>query len=234
MNIKHNINYFKKSDALKYIGIALMVGGGILFIFAYGLLYLVSLALLPIGITFLLLGVSGKSNDADIDACIKEETKNLYVKLEDSFKYKKRILKHLTPETLEGYEYNDTVMIKRTKEGALRSSEYTKAIVYILSDELYITERNVSLTSQNTRSNLYEIPYDMIKSVDIVREDKKLTFLGKVYETNTIHLVIKYGMGTVLSLPMQNDVRSLQIAEKINNVIKNYKQVQADEASKGA
>ncbi|MBQ8163988.1 MAG: hypothetical protein IJZ93_06475 [Clostridia bacterium] len=229
MNIKHNINYFKKGDILKYIGIGLMVGGAILFIFAWGILYVISLALLPIGLVCLMLGISGRSSDADIDACIKEETKNIYVKLEDNFKYKKRILKHLTPESIEGFEYNDGVMIKRSKDGSLRSSEYTKAVVYMLADELYITERNVSLVSQNTRNNLYEIPYDIIKDVKIVTEEKKLSFQNKPYNVKTNHLIIKYGMGMIVSLPLQNDVRSLQLAEKITKVMESYKKAQASD-----
>ena len=229
MNIKHNINYFKKGDILKYIGIGLMVGGAILFIFDWGILYVISLALLPIGLVCLMLGISGRSSDADIDACIKEETKNIYVKLEDNFKYKKRILKHLTPESIEGFEYNDGVMIKRSKDGSLRSSEYTKAVVYMLADELYITERNVSLVSQNTRNNLYEIPYDIIKDVKIVTEEKKLSFQNKPYNVKTNHLIIKYGMGMIVSLPLQNDVRSLQLAEKITKVMESYKKAQASD-----
>lgn len=224
MNIKHNINYFKKSDSTKFVGIALVILGFVLFYFGWGWIsYILMTLSVPVGVVLFIVGSSGRSDESVIETCIEERTEGLEVELEKDIKYKHRILKHIPPEIVEGHEYNDGVMLKQAKSGVLRSSEYTKAIIYTLTDALYVNARTVSVVSEQIESTAVEIPFAMITNFAVEQEDKTLVFMNKSFSARPYRLVIEYGDGLSLSLPINNSVNSDVFVERTNNMIAEYK-----------
>lgn len=220
MNIKENINYFKKTDTPKYVGLGLMIVGFAMLWLGWSYIsYILMSIFIPAGIVLFLVGSSGRAGDSDIEAAIKKATEGVEVDLTEDKNYNKRILKHLSPETVEGYEYREGLLLTRAKSGSLRSSEYTKAVIYMLSDALYIPARTISLVSDNVNNRYVEIPYDMIDKVEITHEEANLTYGKKTFRAKIVRLSIEYGDGLVFTTPIHDDITSDALVENIKKMI---------------
>ncbi len=232
MNIKHNINYFKKNENLKFIGGTLLILG--LFFLWFGpaidlwfISYAVSPPVIVVGFVMFLIGSSGRSSEADLDDCIKRGTEGLEVYFDDDIHYGKRLLKHIAPSYIEGYEFHDGVMIKKGKNSSLRSSEYTKALIYIMSDRLYINRKTVCLVSDELKKDTTEILYDDIKNVEIVKIEENIIFEKKTFKTKSFRFTVNYGDGLVFSAPIFDNMDSVHLVETINRTITEYKKSKA-------
>ena len=224
MNLKHNANYFKKSDTTKIFGIALVILGFLLFYFGWGWIsYILMTASVPVGIVLFIIGSSGRADESVIDTCIESATEGLEVDLAADTKYKNRLEKHVAPEIIEGHEYSDGVMLKYAKSGSLRSSEYTKAIIYTLTDALYIHSKTVSVISGEVKEATVEIPLSSISRFEIDSEEKTLTFMKKSFHVRDFRLVIEYGDGLSLSLPIVSSIASDKLVERVSRRINEIK-----------
>ncbi len=224
MNIKHNKNYFQKGELLKYVGAAMAVLGAVMFLFGWSYLsYILSLICIPAGLILFFVGVGGRSNDSDLDQDIRNKTEGFEVQLEEDKKYSKRILKHLPPVMIEGYEYTDGLMFAKAKNGTVRSSEFTRSFVCLLSDALYLSCRTVSLVSEEVKDQAFEILYDDIKQVEMVREEKKVVFMKKAFPVKRACLTVTYGEGLTVALPMHDDMDSERLIETIRKSMAEYR-----------
>lgn len=218
---KHNINYFKRGDSFKTIGLGVTIVGLIVLYFGWSYIsYVLSIIAIPVGLALFFIGSTGHSSDEDIDADIKSITTGLEVNLAEDKQYAKRILKHIEPKICEGYEYKDGLYFIKAKNGTIRSSEYTKAIIYVLSDELYIVKRNFSLVSDNVINQTFEIPYSDIISVEIIRETKSVECKKKKFNVNFAYIKVEYTEGQIFYAPIHDDVDSDKFIETINDVMK--------------
>ena len=226
MNIKNNINYFKKSDLLKYIGIGMIVIGGICFFldFLRFWSYIIPMVFIPTGAVLFIIGSSARSNDNDIELCIERLTDGLDARLENNVKYKRRIFANTHPMIAEGFEYKKGLMFKRAKkDNSLRTSEYTKAVIYVLTDGLHITMRTVSLISDDVINDVYEILYDDIIKLEIKKEQNDFTFNQKVFSAKMTTLLIECKDNFIISIPIHDDMKAIQFVEKTNKIISEYK-----------
>ena len=172
-------------------------------------------ASVPVGVVLFIIGSSGRSDEGTIDTCIETATEGIEVDLCAETKYKNRFQKHIAPEVIEGYEYREGVMLRYSKSGSLRSSEYTKAIIYTLSDAIYINARTVSVVSEEVRELSAEIPFVSIDRFEIVSDEKRLEFMKKTFSTRAFRLLIEYGDGQSLSLPITSSINSDKLVERI-------------------
>ena len=226
MNFKEHINYFKKTDTLKFVGIALAVLGIVLFFFGWGYIsYILMSVSIPCGIALIVVGSVGRSNDGDIDTFIKNSMDGLDIRLEEDPAYVKRIVKHMPKEIISGYEYEDGFMLKKQKSGKVCSSQYSQAVLRFLSDGLYLSKRTVSLISPDVSNTLHEIPYGIIKNASIVREQKRIAFNKNSFMVKDVRLLIEYGEGLTLSTPINDDIKSDELAEKINKLAKEHQSI---------
>ena len=218
---KGNINYFKRGDSFKTIGLAVAIIGGIVWWFAPNyIIYILSCIAIPVGLGLFFIGSTGHSSDADIDADIDSKTKDMEVNLEEDKQYAKRVLKNIEPKVCEGYEYKDGLYFIKAKNGTIRSSEYTKAIIYVLSDELYIVKRSFSLISDDVNNQTIEIPYSQINSIEIVRESKGVESNKKKYNVKFALFEVKYADDQIFYAPIHDDIDSDKFIETINYVMK--------------
>lgn len=214
---KHNINYFKKSDSLKGVGLGMAVVGLVLLWLGWSYLsYILTCILLPAGLVLFFVGSTGRSSDEDIDTDIKRLTEGLEIDLGDDKRYAKRVLSHIEPAVCEGYEYREGLMLTKAKNGSVRSSEYTKAIIYLLSDGLYIVSRTFSLVSDDKHDGAVELLYADISCVRIDRESASVAFGKKKFNVKHVRLVIEYGEGQVFSTPIHDDVNSDKLVETLS------------------
>ena len=231
MDFKHYINYFKKNENMKFIGGAILIVGFISIWLRLGFLRFLAIMLVPAGFVMFILGSGGRASEADIDNYISRGMEKLEVDLSDDKHYRRRILEHIPAREVEGYLYDEGVMLKKAKNSSIRSSKYTKAIFYILSDELYITRRTISIVSTEKENETVEIPYDTLTSVEIIRQrgtkkDGKKAFLVK--ET---FIKISYGEGESFVTPIHDDITADEFANQILKQVKAYKDEKAVQSS---
>ena len=219
-DLKSNSNYFLKDESMKFVGIGLMILAAVLFYFGRGWIgYILMCVSLPAGFLLFLLSTFGRSSESDIDEYIKKATENLEINVEEDKNFEKRLSKHLPVETAEGYEYSDGVMLKKAKNGSIRSSVYTKSILYPLDTALFISYRTISLVSEDKTEEKLEIPYSDINSLRFEEEHKQLKFRKNSFRTRIDTLVIEYSDNKTLCLPIQSSVQTDTFVERINELI---------------
>ena len=214
---KESINYFKKSDTLKYVGAGLLIAGLLCFWlgFRLGIIsYILAFVGAPTGFVLFLVGSSGRTNDADIDSVITQKMAGLVINIDNERHYQLKLLKHLKEVTIDGYRYHDDVMMKKLKDNSIRTSEFTRSIVKIMKDSLYIVSRDISLINDNVENHTYEIFYDAIKTVEIERDSKRVVFNNNTFLTKPCYLHIVFEE-TEIRLPIVDAITSDELVENI-------------------
>lgn len=214
---KESINYFKKSDTLKYVGAGLLIAGLLCFWlgFRLGIIgYILAFVGAPTGFVLFLVGSSGRTNDADIDSVITQKMAGLVINIDNERHYQLKLLKHLKEVTIDGYRYHDDVMMKKLKDNSIRTSEFTRSIVKIMKDSLYIVSRDISLINDNVENHTYEIFYDTIKTVEIERDSKRVVFNNNTFLTKPCYLHIVFEE-TEIRLPIVDAITSDELVENI-------------------
>lgn len=190
---KESINYFTKTDTLKYVGGGLLIAGlfSLWIGFRFGIIGII-LALIgtPLGLFLFLFGAGGRATDEDMEASITNKMAGLYIEIDNDRHYQLRLLKHLKEHTIEGYHYGDGILLKKMKNASLRTSEFERAKVKILSDSLYIVSRRISLINNDVENNTYEINYDNIKTIEIIREQNRVVFNKTTFFTKPCYFHI--------------------------------------------
>ena len=222
MNYKNNIGYFAKSDDMRTTGLGLLIGGFAALCLGFAtsyILYIIGGPLIIVGAVLYVIGAAGRSSDEDIKSCIARGCEGMEVDLSEDRAYNKRIMPKTEPEVLKDFEYREGLMLTRSKSNSLRSSEYTKTILYFLTDGLYIVTRTFSLVEDNVRNAALEIPFLVTDKVEIVRETPTLHFGKKTFNTHYARLVIRYEDGKVLNVPIHDDITADQLAERIMKMV---------------
>ena len=221
---KSSINYFKKSDTLQYVGGGLLIVSLISLWLGWGMIsYIFAIIGTPTGLILFLVGASGKVSDQDMDNYIQNKMADLKIDIDSDRHYQLKLLKHLKEYTAEGYLLHDGVMLKKRKDGSIRSSEFSRAKIRILSDRLYIVHRQISLISEEVVSNKYERAYDSISSVTVERDSKRMIFNKNMFITKPCCLRIVYSESELL-FPIADAITSDELAEAINRQISVYKE----------
>lgn len=231
MNVKHNINYFKKNDNLRLFGLGILVVACFLLWISRAvhsfIFYIVSPPAIVVGFVMFIIGSSGRSSEDDLNACIRNATDGLEIDFSNDIHYSRKVQKHIKPVYIEGCEFEDGVMIKRAKNGSLRSSKYSKALVYIMTDRLYINKKTMSLVSEEVEKSTSEILYDDIKKAGLEGEDKDIVFNKKTYHTKSFSFAVEYGDGKKFKCPIFDNMDSVYFVELVNKNISEYKKSKA-------
>ena len=120
-------------------------------------------------------------------------------------------------------------VLRKTKNETI-SSRYTKSLIFILTDGFIVRTRSVSLISEEDRNKKIEIPFNSINELSVIREDKKLNFNKKEYNITTDRLLIRYGNGYKLLLPMHVDIKSKELEARLKKFINEYKEKNSTES----
>ena len=225
---KCSINYFKKSDTLKLVGGGVLIAGLVCLWLGWGIVgFVLAFIGTPVGFVLFLIGSTGRFTDADMDSDINSKMAGLAIDIDQNHSYQLKLLKHVKEITIEGYIFNDDVMLKKQKSGSIRSSEFSRSKIRILSDRLYIVNRNISLIyDDQTVNNLYELPYDSIQNVEVVREEKRIVFNKNTFFVKPCSLKIVTD-SEIYSLPCADALTSDEVVTSINRQLKVYKEQQS-------
>ena len=221
--LKRNLNYFTKSDTPLYVGIGLLVVGVALFFFGYGYIsYVIASILAPVGLVLALVAASRRVTDADMDACIAKLTEGMEVDLVENPKFAKRMLKQIPMIKLQNYIFDNALAHKYAKNGAVRTEKLETSLIYALDTELYVVHRCFSLLADECDTQVYEIPYTDIESIEITEQQTKMTF-GKNTRTVAYSLLTIKGAST-LGLPMQSNADTDEFVSRVKRVLAENKQ----------
>ena len=215
MNYKNNKGYFTKTDTPKYIGIALILLGVVLFYFGHGRISYVALcASLPTGLVLFIFGMSRRSSDADLDSCIETQMRGIDPQLELDRKYEKRLNPKLEKTMCEGYIFNSEVMLAKGKDGSLRSSEFMGSIIYPLTDAIYVRSRRFSFIEEGLDEQTHELKYSEIQKIELIREKLSLTFGKNTFQAPLCVLRITHD-GGVIEIPIKDNIATEEFVEKL-------------------
>lgn len=217
---KANINYFKKWEGLKTLGLGMLIAGfvGIWMTFSY-FVYLASIALLAAGVILFLVGNIGRSTEAEITQEIKRRSDGIdFAEVETEHKFHKRVPDKQEILDFSGFSFAEDALLKKMKNGSICSSEYMAARMLLLTDAFYVKTRKFSLISDAQEEETFEIPFSAVEDVTVVRESKTAVCGGKSFAVKVCHLVIAYGEGQKLCLPTPDDVYADQLAERLKKL----------------
>lgn len=227
MNFKHNINYFKKNETLGLVGLGILVVSIFFLWIARAIhariFYFISPPAIVAGFVMFLVGSSGRSSEDDIDSCIRGATEGLETDFSGDIHYSRLMQKQIEPKYIEGYEFEDGVMIKRAKNGSLRSSKYSKALVYVMTDRLYINKKTISLVSDEVEKTSTEILFDKIKSIGLDGGEKDVAFNKKTFRTKPFNFTVEYGDGEKFVCPAPDNMDSVSFVETLNRYLDEYR-----------
>ncbi len=233
MNFRNNINYFKKKDSMKGIGAGLLIAG--LFFLWLGIGYLGWIAwifmmiAIPAGFLMFIIGSIISSTESDIDEDIEKKCEGLELDLENDKDFSKRMLRNTMPNVAQGYEYNgEGLMFRKDKKGSWRSSKYTKYVIYLLSDALYINCRTISLISEEVENRSFEVPYDTVDSIEIKKEENTIQVGKNSFKVEKARFVIKYGEEFTFSAPMNDDIKSGELVDTLNKLVSKAKKAKEE------
>lgn len=216
---RSNQNYFQQGDWVKYTGFGLLIVGAALFIWGWSYIsYILSVAMIPAGLAILLIRSIRCSSDNDIAEYVKNHLATVEIDEVENKEFKQRRVKSPEPEICEGYEYRQGVMLKKGKSGPVRSSEYTKAIVYPLRDGICVSYHTISLISEEEQREITEIPYGELHSIEVIREDLKLTFGKNTFPIHSTRLNIEHGEGKCISLPCTANVQTEDFVVRLKRI----------------
>ena len=147
MNYKHNIRYFQNGDGIKTLGAALIIFGAFSFFFISSydavwsyVAYMLSYVEVPVGLFLFYWNTSRQASDKDIEEAIEEICSAVKIPWEEDKKLSARRRKSIDPLIIRGYEYEEGVMLRKTKNGTLCSSRYIAAEIAVLEDVIHLTQ----------------------------------------------------------------------------------------------
>lgn len=217
MNYKHNLNYFKTGDGLKNLGLAMAIVGGMFYYFALGYVsYSLSCIAIPVGLFLFIWRSVRRSTDKDIDEDVAEQCQGVEIDLKENKQLAARRLKGIEPVVLQGYEYGESDLLRKGKDGSLRSSRYTVAQLIALEDALLVSFKQFSLISDEQQTEKREIPYSALTELKVTEEEKRLPYEKTALRITEHRLLIGDAEGGALSFPMNNDLSVEQFVERLN------------------
>lgn len=217
-----NLNYFTKKDTLKYIGLTILFLGLYSLAFGWGIVsYILAILGSPTGIILFIVSTTRKSSEVDIENDLELKLKYFDIELENERKYFLKLIKNQKDIVIDGYIYKDGMPLKTLRSGVIRSNEFVRSKIRIMTDRLYILTRRVDLIESEANDTVYEIEYDNIKNLEISREKKVISFNGKEFNTKSTAFVITTE-NDVYSFPIVDAITSDDLIDNIKRHINTY------------
>ncbi|MBO4979479.1 MAG: hypothetical protein J6D16_03635 [Clostridia bacterium] len=216
-NYKANINYFKKWEGLKTLGLGMLIVGFTSIWLAMGyLVYLGGIALLAVGAVLFLTGNINRSTEAEILAEISRRSEGMnFPEVETERHFYKRVPER--PEILDfaGFSFSEGIWLKKMKNGSICSSEYLTAKMLLLTDAFYVKQRKFSLISDINEEQTVEIAFSLVEDLTVLRESKSFSCGSKSFSVKLCYLVITFDGGKTLCLPAADDVYVDELAARL-------------------
>ena len=219
-NYKANINYFKKWEGLKTLGLGmLIVGFGGIWLARSFLMYFGGILLLAVGVVLFLIGNINRSTEEEIRAEIARHSEGVeFPEVETERHFYKRVPDAREILDFSGFCFSEGIFLKKMKNGSPCSSEYLVARMLLLTDAFYVKTRKFSLISDEKEEETLEIPFDSVEDVTVLRENKSFSCGAKSLPVKLCHLAIVFDDGKRLCLPTTDDVYVDELAARLKKL----------------
>ena len=212
---RNNVNYFNVSDGWRLVGAGMLIAGLLLLWLGWGLLsWILMLLFVPSGLALFLVISAIRSSEGDLDAEIAKRMEDLVFRPEEDPELSRLVLKNQAPFTAEAYVLREGLPLRRDKLGRVRSSEYSRAQIFLLSDRLYVLHRVISLVEDKTTQAVHSVRYDDLEEAAIRRSQETLLYKKSTFRATKTTLELKHSAGTLL-LPLNDDVEADSLVERI-------------------
>lgn len=220
-NYKANINYFKKWEGLKTLGLGMLIVGFASIWLAMGyLVYLGGILLLATGGVLFLVGNINRSTEEEIMAEIARRSEGIeFPEVETERHFYKRVPEKQEILDFAGFSFFDGVWLKKMKNGSIGSSAYRVARVLLLTDAFYAKTREFSLLEEGAKEETQEILFSSVEDVAVLRESKTFSCGSKSFPVKLCQLVITFDGGKTLCLPMADNVYVDELAARLKKTV---------------
>ena len=228
MNYQKNLKYFKSTDTLYYIGLAVMILGAGLFVLAYIFwTYLfwyqdiVGLALTAVGALVAFIPRSLRSSEKDIDEAIAEMTKDYETNTAEELGIQNQLIRELKPLLVGAYIYEDGALFRRGRtDRKFRSDRYTAAALLFTKNGVCVAEKSFSLIEDGVKETVSEFLYSDIDGLFV---ESEIHSFASGEQTTVARLTVKAGQKTLLSVPVTQSAALDRACEEINTRIRRGK-----------
>ena len=216
--------YFTSDNRLKYVGGVIFTLGLLLFWCGRGYFAHIAMCIfLVAGLVVLLISSLGRAGESDIDAYIKLRTEGMEYRPKNEKTFLRRQSNILKSVDDGIYELGDGVLVKRGNDGLIRSTRYTRHIIYPLDTGMVIVYRRVSLLSDEMTEGCFEIEYADVNSLTIETEKVRVSLNGGESSIPRAWLNVKWGADGVLRLPIKDSLSNDDFVARINRFINEAK-----------
>ena len=221
--IKMAINYFVKNNTLKIVGAVVLILGLISLGIGVGIIGLIfAIVGIPVGIVLFFIGSSSRASDDDMDADLERKLLDLRIEIDNERRYKIKLLPNQKDITIEGYNFDGDIMIKRLPSGGVRTNSFTRTKIRLLSDRIYIVTKTISHISNESTKTVHEIMLEDFVIAGIQRDQKEIHFNENTFFVKPCHLVITT-QDNVLSFPIIDAITSDELATTLERHVAFYK-----------
>lgn len=219
---QRHLKYFNGTDDTRLAGTILLGASGALFVWTWFImwsyiLFLASLILLPIGGVVFGVGSMGKSTDSDIEDVISRLSSEADLDAEKDAAIIKKQLKRPLPEAVLGYDYSGGLMLRKTKDGVVRSEIFKKATLVPLKDELCVICATVNIPCESVKKEMVTFSYQEIDELKVTSERKTVSYGKKSFSVKDSRLEIISRGSTVLALPVKESASLDLFIKEIND-----------------
>lgn len=209
-DFRHNRNYFTKNEALSAIGIITAIIALFIWMDCWTRNWSfmrnnISIMIFFAGVVLAVIGRAGRSRLSDIEYDISDACKKAESELASDENLVNRLPNDYKEYTFSEYLYNEGVIPKRTRNGALITTEYFYGRIIFLKKSLYAKTLSFSLVEDKCEENTVEIAFDSVE--DIVSASSEITAYNgkKSFRLHPCFIIIKYDGGKELRFAKKED-----------------------------
>lgn len=228
MNYKYNLKYFTSKNWPLPLGSAMMVIGliptALQIMGVNGMMFFTSIGILAAfaGAIIVAFTLGGKTNDAEFTEQVQRVTKDMHDSALKKLGLEEKHIKVLPlydPYNFGEYDFtgSEELMVRRGKDGKIRSSFYSKTLLFFTTDKLCVYRQRFSFLNEYNEFFLDVFPYTEIDSVFVTDGEYKTQWEKNNITVKYVMFNVKNNAGKVITMPAQNDA---DLDKLIMNIMK--------------
>lgn len=217
MDYKKNQKYFQPTNLKAGIIVCII---GLVLLAASPVVGIIAIA---IGALLIYLQVAGRPTDADIDAAVTSQLKDMKARALRKLGVDEDEVSEIAPITFDGYVYNKA-QIKMGKDGKYRSNKYQAVMFFFSSNEVHCFTYDFSITESSQKESTDVYFYKDIVSVSTQTEGSEYSVgKGKSSQFDYEYFKLTTTGGTSISCSVRNIDDAQRSINGMRSLIKNKK-----------
>ncbi len=222
MDYQKNTKYFNSTDTLFYVGIPILIVGGILVIgeLAWFMFMpyqmVVGLVIAIIGAALAFIPRSLRSSEKDLDTVVSTMTEGYAKEVAENLGLERSLVKGIAPTVVGNYVYREGLLMRRGKDDRkCRSSQYSAAAVLTTKNGVVVSVKTFSLIEETITETLHEFPFADFGGMSVRDDEYVLADGTKIKDAK---LVILSEGKEALALPTPHVIAIDRLCEDVNRL----------------